>query len=146
MNSLKINNYYQIPVGEFFKLCEKEIFEKMNISIPKWINYVKTGVGKERIPDSINFGKIRLFSIFRKLGKEKTMGIKKLSKKYSHKKNRGVKKNIKRNGGRKILRVLCNILEEKKLITKNKKGRKITEFGKKILNKILEKWVKNIQN
>ena len=135
-------NYREIPIFDFFKIGTDYFENNLKIKIPEWINEVKSGVGKKNLPEQKNFGLIRLVSIFRKFGKYQEIGIKKLSSKFSYLQRRGVKPPKYRKSGRKILRTLCWILEEKKLIEKKKIGRRLTSYGNKTLNEITKIWLK----
>src|SRR5690606_15707809 len=64
---------------------------KGKIIAPEWAAFVKTGHGKQRPPTNDNWWHIRAASILMKIEKLGPIGVNKLSVKYGHRKNRGVK-------------------------------------------------------
>lgn len=118
----------------------KRIAEKLRknkvVKMPEWAKFVKTGVSKERIPEQDDWWYIRSASILRKIYLNGPLGQSRLSKFYGGRKNRGYKPERFRPGSRKIIRTILQQLEGKGLVKQvegNRKGRVVTEEGKKYL-------------
>jgi small subunit ribosomal protein S19e len=123
------------------ELIEKAAQElKSVVKAPDWHIFVKTGVSKERPPESKDWWYVRAASILRKVYINGPIGTSKLSKKYGSKKNMGHKPGRFYNGSRKIIRTILQQLEEQQLIKQEQKGvhkgRLITPKGKSFLDKI----------
>lgn len=107
---------------------------KGSIEYPEWAHYVKTGPSRERPPLQENWWYLRASSILRRIYLEGPLGVSKLANAYGGRKNLGHQPSHFRRGSRKIIRNILQQLEEKGLITKDKKGRKITPEGKKFIS------------
>ena len=119
------------------KLSE-ELKKLKSMEMPIWANFVKTGVGQDRAPESKNWWYIRAASILRKVYLLGPIGVSKLTGYYRRRKNRGYKPERVYKGSSKIPRVILQQLEasgfiEKKDI-KGRKGRVISAKGKKFLD------------
>lgn len=114
----------------------KMLKEKGILTMPDWAKFVKTSVARERPPMQEDWWYIRGASILRKLYLYGPLGVRRLSKFYGGRQNRGYKPEKKRKGSKKILRVILQQLEKGGLIKKvekPRKGRILTEEGKKII-------------
>ena len=127
-------------IGEnLIKLAEKLKSEKI-VEMPEWAKFVKTGVSKERVPQQQDWWYLRAASILRKVYLFGPIGAGRLSKFYGGRKNRGYKPEKFRRGSRKIIRTILQQLENKGLVKKSekqKKGRIMTEEGRKYLKSVL---------
>ena len=136
------NPVYELGSGEYnLKLAEalKEIKE---FAKPEWAEFVKSGSGKERPIEEIDFWQKRAASILKQIYKREAVGVSRLRTKYGNRKNRGMKPEKFRKAGGKIIRTILQqadkagfteiIKNEKKI----KRGRQLTEKGKKFLEEI----------
>jgi len=89
---------------------------------PEWVDYVKTGVHKERPPLDPDWYYYRAASILKNVYKFGPIGVEKLRRKYGGRKNRGYKPEHTYKAGGKIIRVILQQLEELGLVTKSQKG------------------------
>ncbi len=106
------------------------------VEMPEWAKFVKTSIGKERVPEQEDWWYTRAASILRKINLKGPIGVARLSKMYGSKKNRGYKPERFKPGSRKIIRTILQQLEKiglVKQVDKKKKGKLITEEGKKYL-------------
>jgi len=118
-------------IGEILK-------EQGVLTMPDWAKFVKTSVARERPPMQNDWWYLRGASILRKLYLYGHLGVRRLSKFYGGRQNRGYKPEKKRKGSKKILRVILQQLENGGLVKKvetPKKGRILTEKGKEIVEK-----------
>lgn len=117
------------------KTAEKLKRDKI-VETPEWAKYVKTGSGRDRVPEQDDWWYLRAASILRKINFEGPIGSERLSKAYGGRKNRGYKSEKFKKGSRKIIRVILQQLENGELVKKSetlKKGRTITEKGTSFL-------------
>lgn len=112
--------------------------EKLEIQMPEWAKFVKTGAHRERPPVQKNWWQIRAAAVLRTIYKDGPVGVSKLRSKYGGSKNRGVAPNAFRKGSGKILRVVMQQLESLNLVKKAEKGkgRIITPAGQSFLEKV----------
>jgi small subunit ribosomal protein S19e len=129
---------YDVNAEKLIKKAAEEL--KKDIKMPEWAKFVKTGAGKERPPVEKDFWYIRAASILRKIYISGPIGVEKLRKKYSAKKNRGYKPERVYLSSGKIIRTILQDLEKNGYIKfgekKVHKGRIITAKGKKFLDNL----------
>jgi len=145
MEKTEKNPVYELNAQEYnLKLAEalKKIPEFQQ---PKWIEFVKSGVGKARPIDDLDFWYKRAASILRQIYRRDTVGINRLRTKYGSKKQRGAKPEKFKRAGGKIIRVILQqsdkvgfteIVKGIKGVKGKKPGRQLTEKGKKFLEEI----------
>ena len=107
------------------------------VECPDWAKFVKTSVSREKVPQQNEWWYLRAASILRKIYLYGPIGSARLSKFYGGRKNRGYKPEKFKRGSKKIIRTILQQFEEKNLLKKaekHKKGRIITEEGKKYLS------------
>ncbi|MEK6741939.1 MAG: 40S ribosomal protein S19 [Nanoarchaeota archaeon] len=136
---------YELNVGEYnLKLAEalKKVpeFEK-----PEWVSFVKSGPGKSRPIDDLDFWHKRAASILKQIYRKKILGVSRLRTRYGSKKQRGVRPEEFRKAGGKIIRTILQqsdragfteIAKGMKGIKGKKPGRQLTEKGKAFLEAI----------
>ena len=112
----------------------------LDIKMPEWAAFVKTGAAKERPPIRDDWWKVRAASILRTVYLKGPIGVNKLRLKFGSKKNRGHKPSRFAKSGGKILRVALQQLEKAGLIEQKAvgvhKGRVVTNQGKSFMDKI----------
>jgi ribosomal protein S19E (S16A) len=108
--------------------------KEFKFTIPEWFNYTKTGVCKERVPDSKDWYYFRMASILRHLV-HKPKGIKKLRYKYSGLKNRGSRPDRVYPSSGNINRKIVQILSKFDLLANHIKGRYTSTKGKELIKK-----------
>lgn len=131
------------------KLIEKLAVELKKIEqvvAPEWAQFAKTGAGKERPPAIKDWWHMRAASVMRKIYVSGPIGVSKLRKKYSSKKNRGHKPERVYSGSGNILRKILQQLEKAELLKYVEKGvhkgRIVTSKGEKLINQIAQSFVK----
>lgn len=125
-----------VPADKFINKLKEELKKFKEISPPEWSKFVKSGAHKERPPQQEDFWFIRSASILRRVYLNGPVGISRLRSYYGGaRKVRSKGRHFKKSSGAFIRRILQQ-LEKSNLIEKNKKGRKITAGGRKILDKI----------
>jgi small subunit ribosomal protein S19e len=111
---------------------------KDKIKKPEWADFVKTGYGKERMPDDTDWWYFRAASILKSVYSNGPVGVSKLRTKYGNKHRRGHKPARFAKGGGKIIRTILQDLEKATLIEKTEKpkGRVLSKEGQKLLNSV----------
>lgn len=130
---------YNLDTREFNKKLAEELKKIPEFSIPEWSLYVKTSVARERPTQDPDFWHKRSASILRQIYIKKLVGVNRLRNRYGGLKDRGARPSEFRKGGGKIIRTILQQAEKAGLIMKvetGKKGRKLTEKGKELLENI----------
>ena len=129
---------YDVNPGKLIEKLAEELKKIESITAPEWAKFAKTGAGKERPPVEKDWWYTRAASVMRKVYISGPIGVSKLRKKYSAKKNRGHKPERVYVGSGNILRKILQQLEKAELLKYVDKGvhkgRKITSKGEKLLN------------
>jgi len=126
----------EVPAGKFNERLKEELKKIKEISPPTWINFVKSGVHKERPPAQTDFWYIRTASVLRRIYLNGPVGISRLRTFYGGRRRRGHKGAHFRKASGNILRKILQQLEKANFIEKAKGGRKITSKGQKFLDGI----------
>ncbi len=108
----------------------------MGMEKPPYIDFVKTGAGKRKKPQSTDFFYDRCASLLRQAYVNETVGVNSLKTHYGGRKKRGVKPEKHADAAGGIIRRSFMALEKIGLIEKKKVGRGITGKGKKLLDSV----------
>ncbi|MEK6873632.1 MAG: 40S ribosomal protein S19 [Nanoarchaeota archaeon] len=130
---------YSIKHREFNKKLAEELKKIPEFQAPEWSLFVKTSVARERPTQEEDFWHKRTASILRQLYLKKTIGVNRLKNRYGGLKDRGARPSEVRKGSGKIIRIILQQAEKAELVAKvevDKKGRKLTEKGIKLLEGI----------
>lgn len=128
---------------DLIKQLSKDLKEVNQITPPEWVDYVKTGAFKQRVPAEKDWWYTRTAAILKSVAKLGPIGVSKLRTKYGGKKNRGHKPERFYKGSGSIIRKNLQQLEEAGLIEKTvkgvHKGKVLTLKGQKFLSASLKK-------
>lgn len=139
------NPVYELNPQEYNLKLANALKEVSEFEAPEWVSFVKSGAGKERPINEVDFWYKRAASILRNLYRKEVLGVNRLKTKYGSKKNRGFKPEEFRRGSGKIIRVILQQSEKAgfteiqkpvKGVRSKKPGRILTEKGKKFLEGI----------
>ncbi len=125
---------------KFIEICKEELKKVDAIKPPLWARFVKTGTHKKLPPKQKDWWYTRAASILRRIYLDGPVGVERLRTYYGGRKDRGHKPEKFRKSGGSIIRKCLQQLESAGLIEKNKgrkKGRIVSEEGKKFLKKIV---------
>jgi small subunit ribosomal protein S19e len=114
---------------------------------PQWAFFVRTGVSKQRVPESKDFWYTRTASILRQLYLNGVVGVERLRTRYGSRKDRGVRPAKFRKSSGKIIRLILQQAEKAGLVEKVKDtqfGRRLTKKGRDFLDAIKVKEVETI--
>ncbi len=113
--------------------------------MPEWVEFVKSGSGKQRPIEDLDFWYKRSASVLKQIYKKGVIGVSRLRTKYGNKKNRGAKPAIFVRASGKILRTilqqadkagLTELVKDTKGLKKRKPGRVLTKKGKEFMESI----------
>ncbi len=122
---------YDVPAAGLIEEVAKDL--KAKFKQPAYAPYVKTGAHRERAPDNPDWFYSRAASVLYRIYKNGSLGTGALRSYYGGRKNRGVRPEHKVKASGKIIRLALQSLEKEGLLKKDKKGRKITPKGEKLL-------------
>jgi small subunit ribosomal protein S19e len=130
-----------IQAGKYNHLLAHALKDYKEFRSPEWLFFVKSGHGKQRPIEDENFWYNRAASILRQIYLKGIIGTQRLRTRYGNRKNRGKQPaHFTRSGG-KIIRLILQQAESAQLVSKSeteKKGRMLTEKGKKLLEGVKE--------
>ena len=128
-----MSNAYDVKPSELNKRLADALKDK--IAKPEFVNFVKSGPGKERPPSDENFWYLRSASILRQVYVNGPVGTSRLRTRYgnrvSHTRSR---KHHKRAGGSMIRKALQS-LEKAGYVKNTPSGRIITAEGRSLVDK-----------
>ena len=124
---------YDVPADRLIQKTAEKLKE-MNIGVPPWVPFVKTGVSRERRPDQDDWWYIRCASILRKIYVNGPVGVERLRTAYGGRKNRGHAPEHFVKGSGNIIKTALPELERLGLVAKTEEGRVITPKGQSLLD------------
>ena len=122
---------YDVPAAGLIEEVAKDL--KTKIKQPAFAPFVKTGPNRERTPNNPDWFFHRAASVLYRIYKNGALGTGALRSYYGGRKNRGVRPEHKVKASGKIIRLALQSLEKEGLVKKDKKGRKISATGEKLL-------------
>lgn len=128
-------NVFQVDSGKLIGVAAQRLKEK-GIAKPAYVDYVKTGPGRERIPEQKDFWYTRCSSLLRQVYVNGPVGVSRLRTRYGGRKGHVVSRHHHKAAGGSIITDALNALEKAGYIKKGKVGREITPSGKSFLDKI----------
>ncbi len=127
-------NVFDVKGSDLVKAAAEKL--KGSMKKPDYINYVKSGANKERVPHDPDFWFVRSASILRQVYINGPIGVSKLRTRYGSRKEHDVHRHHHVRAGGSIISDIFSQLEAASLIKKTKKGRVITPQGKSFLDKL----------
>ena len=131
-------NVYDVKGAEIVKLAAERLKDK--IKKPAYVDYVKSGANRERVPADTNFWYVRSASILRQVYLNGPIGVSRLKTRYGSRKEHVVHRRHHKSAGGSIIRDALQELEKagyvKTSTVRGRKGRIITKEGKSFLDKI----------
>ena len=129
-------NIRTVEPGKFNKLLAEALKKLPEFKKPEWVDFVKTGINKQRPTSEEDFWQKRAASVLRQIYIKGIVGVQRLRTRYGGRKNRGVRPAIAVKGGGKIIRVILQQAELAGFTEKIKgkrSGRQLTKKGKDFL-------------
>ena len=113
-----------------------ERLKKMGVEKPKYVEYVKSGAGNERVPLSRDFWYFRCASILRQTYINGPIGISKLRTRYGTRKRHAVHRHHMVRAGGSMIKDAFTALEKIGYVKATKEGRVITSKGKSFVDRL----------
>ena len=135
---------FDVPADLLINQVAEEFKANAKIEPPAWSNFVKSGVHKERKPESLDWWFVRCASILRRVYIDGPVGVMSLRTFYGGKKDRGVRPEKFRKGSGAIVRGALHQLEDAGYVEKVEGGRVITPAGRSFLDKKSGEIIKDI--
>ncbi|NPA62742.1 MAG: 30S ribosomal protein S19e [Methanococci archaeon] len=126
---------YDVPAEKLIQKTAEKLKE-LDINVPEWVDFVKTGVSRERRPEQDDWWYVRCASILRKIYIYGPVGISRLRTAYGGRKNRGHEPEHFYKGSGNIIRKALQELERLGFVEKTPEGRVITPKGRSFLDNI----------
>lgn len=127
-------NINDVDASEIIKLAAERL--KGKIKKPEYVNYVKSGASKERVPEDPDFWYIRTASVLRQVYVNGPVGVSKLRTRYGSRKQHVVHHHHHMPAGGSMISDAFKELEGLDYVKKTGKGRIITPKGKSFLDKL----------
>ena len=130
---------YDVPADDLIEAVAARLEDR--IDEPDWVEFVKSGAGKELPPEQDDFWYVRSASLLRKVAQNEPIGVERLATEYGSKK-RGSNRYIVRPGrhsagSRKLIRASLQALEEDGLVTTAAgEGRRVSDEGEAFLSEV----------
>ncbi len=125
---------YDIKGSELVKAAAQRLKEKMKR--PAYMDFVKSGPSKERVPQDPDFWYIRSASVLRQVYLNGPVGVSKLRTRYGSRKEHSVHRRHHMKSGGSIIRDAFQELERLNYVKNTKEGRVITPAGRSFLDKV----------
>ncbi len=130
-----------IEPGKYNKLLAEAIKKIPEFKKPEWVDFVKTGINKQRPSSEEEFWEKRAASVLRQIYLKGIVGVQRLRTRYGGRKDRGVRPAIFVKGGGKIIRVILQQAEQAGFVEKvkgKKSGRQLTIKGREFLESLVK--------
>ncbi len=134
-------NVYEVDAGEFIKRSAEKL-KSAQLKKPAYIDFVKSGAGRERVPSDPDFWYARCASILRQVYLNGPIGISTLRTRYGNRKRHTVTRHHHYRAGGSLVKDAFDALETAGYVKKSGKGRIITPAGKSFADKVSNEIVK----
>lgn len=126
---------YDVKPNDLIEAAKEKLKDK--IEQPEWSQFVKTSSAKERPPEQPDWWYWRAAAVFRKIYKEGPIGVNRLRREYSDRRDRGHGPDHSRFAGGKIVRTIVQQLEDAGFLEKEEgEGRAVTPQGHSFLDNV----------
>jgi small subunit ribosomal protein S19e len=130
-----------IEPGKYNKILADALKQMPEFKKPEWVDFVKTGINKQRPTSEEDFWFKRAASILRQIYVRGILGVQRMRTRYGGRKDRGVRPAIFVKGGGKIIRVILQQAEAAGLAEKVKgkrSGRQLTKKGREFMDGLVK--------
>ena len=130
-----MSNVFDADSGKLVGIAATQLKEK-GIAKPDYVDFVKSGAGRERLPTQRDFWYLRCSSILRQVYINGPIGVSTLRTRYGNRKGHTMHRHHHMRASGSIISDALAALEKLGYVKKGKKGREITPAGKSFLDKI----------
>ncbi len=130
---------YDVPADALIEEVAARLEDR--IDEPDWVEFAKSGAGKELPPEQEDFWYVRSASLLRKVAQNEPIGIERLATEYGSKKRGSNRYSVRpgehEGGSRKLIRASLQALEEDGLVTTAAgEGRRVSDDGEAFLSEV----------
>jgi len=126
-----------VPAPDFIKAYAAYLKRSGKLDVPKWVDIVKTGTGKELGPQDPDWYFVRAASVARRVYLHNGIGVGAIRSYYGNRGNRGNRPSHHVDGSGSVARNVLKSLEKIKIVEKDTNGgRRITTEGQRELDRI----------
>lgn len=127
-------NIYDVKASELVRLAAERL--KSSMKKPSYVDFVKSGANKERLPYDPDFYFVRSASILRQVYLNGPIGVSRLRTRYGSRKEHVVHRRHHVRSGGSIIRDSLQELERLEYVKNTKAGRIITPKGRSFLDRL----------
>ncbi len=130
-----------IEPGKYNSLLADALKKIPEFKKPEWVDFVKTGINKQRPTSEEGFWHKRAASVLRQIYFKGIVGVQRLRTRYGGRKDRGMKPAIFVKGGGKIIRAILQQADTAGLTEKvkaKKSGRQLTKKGREFMESLVK--------
>lgn len=120
-----------------------EMLKSKGIAKPEYIDFVKSGASRERVPSDENFFYVRSASLLRQVYLNGPIGISRMRTRYGTRKLHTIHRHHHFRAGGSVIKDAFDSLEKLNYVKKTPKGRVITPAGKSFLDGISNEIIKS---
>jgi small subunit ribosomal protein S19e len=130
-----MSNVFDVDSGRLVDSAAAQLKEK-GIAKPAYVDFVKSGAGRERLPAQRDFWYLRCSSVLRQVYINGPIGVSKLRTRYGNRKGHTVHRHHHVRASGSIISDALAALEKLGYVKRGKRGREITPAGKSFLDKV----------
>ncbi len=128
-------NVFEADTASLIKKSAEKL-KAEGVKKPVYVDMVKTGPSRERVPSDPDFWYVRCASVLRQVYINGPIGVSALRTKYGTRKRHKVWHHHHQRAGGSIIKDAFDALEKQGYVKKEKVGRVITPKGKSFLDKV----------
>lgn len=125
-----------VPPAQFLEALAAELRNLPKLKPDPKLEFLKTGIHKQRAPQDPNWWYLRCASLLRRLYIDAPVGVGKLRTYYGGRKRRGMEPAKSVRAGGWIIRRALQLLEQEGLVAKQRTGRMLTPRGRSLLDRV----------
>jgi len=138
---------YDAPAEDLIEAVAEDIADELNE--PEWVDFAKTGVGRELPPEQEDFWARRAASLLRKVADQGPIGVERLRTAYGGSTNGSTRYRVrpesKTDGSGNIVRTALQQLEDAGYVqTREGRGRTVTGEGRALLDDTAEELIEEL--
>lgn len=134
-----MTTFYDVPADELLDALAERL--ESELDEPDWVEFAKTGAGREMPPEQEDFWARRGASLLRKIAKDGPVGVSRLRTEYGSSKQGSTRYRVRppnqNKGSGKVIRTLLQQLEDAGYVeAAGGAGRRVTGDGRALLDEV----------
>ncbi len=132
-----MTTFYDVPADDLIEAVAEKL--ESDLEEPEWLEFTKTGTGRELPPEQDDFWSRRAASLLRKVADDGPVGVERLRGAYGNAENGSsryrVRPKHKQDGSGNVIRTALQQLEDAGYVeTSEKRGRTVSGDGRALLD------------